>query len=480
MPELNHVEVHAVLEPLKVRLITKGPAFMQWYGKRLQKILWSFLQQFRAFPLTGRTLEVDDLYSLVARTKAFKELAHFEEFVSGDFQGATDSIKIDYTKLSLEPVLEELKCSSEEAELFRAILYEQVIHYPKPHNKESKQLPPFLQARGQLMGSVLSFPHLCMINATCYQLALEEYLGRAVPVKDLPVLINGDDILFMCDDRLYSLWLKYITEAGFKLSVGKNYRHKKYVMINSQTYYYDGVKFHFVDYLNIGHLTGQSRHSGRDNASHKPIWDLYNRVMRGSCNRKRAHARFLTLHRSEICDFTIAGEFNLFVDRRFGGLGFDLYPEIADDVHFTRFQRQFGHYLRAETLNYEGELSGAKVHMGIVAEKKIKDESIPVYHFGGYQLRTFENVGTLESPIYTLAIGEDERIGEKKTFRSAILSAPLDQTEKGDMVIVHPQRSILRSFRQVSKEKLCTSIRPLLQAQRVYVESIVTDPNETL
>jgi len=59
------------------------------------------------------------------------------------------------------------------------------------------------QTNGQLMGSVLSFPYLCAANLICFMRAVTRVCGlRNLPVpsvKDLPVLINGDDILFISD-----------------------------------------------------------------------------------------------------------------------------------------------------------------------------------------------------------------------------------------------------------------------------------------
>jgi len=76
------------------------------------------------------------------------------------------------------------------------------------------------------MGSVLSFPLLCAANFICFAKAVRiRCLELDVPCpsyKELPVIINGDDILFISDTRLFEIWRDEIDKVGFVLSPGKN------------------------------------------------------------------------------------------------------------------------------------------------------------------------------------------------------------------------------------------------------------------
>lgn len=142
----------------------------------------------------------------------------------------------------------------------------------------------FKQTRGQLMGNILSFPVLCIINFATYlntsldfvkenlvkPFDLDEDLkmlencrqfvfvsntlkgdiltqrpelrfsskkdvgGKRIAFTNVPVLINGDDILFQGSTRFYDLWSRKIGEVGFVKSVGKNYFSKEFCTINSQ------------------------------------------------------------------------------------------------------------------------------------------------------------------------------------------------------------------------------------------------------
>jgi hypothetical protein len=58
-------------------------------------------------------------------------------------------------------------------------------------------------------------------------------------LDQLPVLINGDDILFPASKQLYSAWLNEVNKLGLKPSVGKNYFSDQFFTVNSELYYND-------------------------------------------------------------------------------------------------------------------------------------------------------------------------------------------------------------------------------------------------
>jgi len=159
----------------------------------------------------------------------------------------------------------------------------------------------------------------------------------------LPVLINGDDILFRADARFYEIWKVWVNKVGFTLSLGKNYIHPRFFTINSELYRHDPVGRRFVSlgFLNCGLLTGQSKVTGREKAKNAPIWDYYNKTVPTSSNPERTHRRFIHYHRRAIEEFTNRGEFNLFLPFNRGGLGFD----SVQSTRVTSFQRRFATYL---------------------------------------------------------------------------------------------------------------------------------------
>jgi hypothetical protein len=288
----SSVKVSAVCEPLKVRLITKGDSFKYWFSRFYQKDLWSYLSRFPQFSLTNRPLDPTDLHRLLDRET--KLGLDFPDWVSGDYSAATDGLNLWFTKNAFETSLCKTNYSDLDKDLLRDVLYEQEIHYPEPMVKKSEgALSSFIQTNGQLMGSVLSFPILCTINLVCYWIALERYTERKIKMEDLPVLVNGDDILFRSNSQLYSLWIEETSRVGFSLSLGKNYVHPKVLTVNSQLYNFNGKDFKFLGYLNTGLLTGQSKLTGRDAARDAPIWALYNETIPNSLIPERTHRRFL-------------------------------------------------------------------------------------------------------------------------------------------------------------------------------------------
>jgi len=362
-PEQLHssVQVSAVCEPLKVRLITKGNEFKYYLSRFYQKAMWQYLQKYPQFVATGRPIELHDFYSLLDREdECFKKtdprspfqrldkkgaILRFDCWVSGDYTAATDNLKISYTKDAFETSLVKSKLDPSVKEYLREVLYEQEIHYPKKFESKGG-LTPEMQTNGQLMGSTLSFPILCVVNLCAYWKTLEEYLNREISIHDLPVLINGDDILFRCNDVFYSLWMENIQEVGFLLSLGKNYVHKTFFTINSLGFLHNVEKRTIteVGFLNVGLLTGQSKLNKRKKEL-LPVYAIYNEMMKGAQDKLRAHQRFMHYNKDDIKYCSKDGEFSLFVSPLLGGCGFDLYDEVRPHTYFTGFQTKLASYI---------------------------------------------------------------------------------------------------------------------------------------
>jgi len=332
---------YAIAEPLKVRMITKGEPLPYWICKFFQKGLWDYLRKYEMFLLIGEKLQLRHLTSMVDKANFIG--LKFDSFVSGDYSAATDKLNINFTKICFEAFLCKTNYSEELKVLLRSVLYEHEIHYPPGHSKEGF----VMQRNGQLMGSPLSFPILCMCNMICYHMSLETYLGRKVNFADLPVLINGDDILFPSNPELYAIWRDNVATVGFELSVGKNYVHSNVLTVNSEcfVYHYGSNVFTKMKFLNCGLLTGQSKKGGSaSDRSDQTIDSIYNELIANSPNKLRSHKRFLFYFKEIISKYTKTGTsyLNLFIDRNLGGLGF-----VNEDVEvtFTKTQRLLAGYL---------------------------------------------------------------------------------------------------------------------------------------
>jgi len=114
-------------------------------------------------------------------------------------------------------------------------------------------------SEGQLMGHPLSFPLLCVINLAVYRYAIKlwyesgKFTDERRKIRDLMVqnvLVNGDDMLFMSPPDFFPFFLQSATDAGFKLSQGKNYCSPHTCMMNSQVFTVRGSEIVRVGYFN--------------------------------------------------------------------------------------------------------------------------------------------------------------------------------------------------------------------------------------
>jgi hypothetical protein len=209
---------HAIPEPLKVRIITKGDE-LNWILKPVQKAMWRALQEFPCFKLTG-TPEIP--LDTIASWKG-------SNLLSGDYEAATDNLNMDIMDLAVSELVKVLPQEYHKWLSWEGGCHE--IHYP-PDSK----LSPVLQTRGQLMGSLLSFPILCVANAATIGMVLKKDL------IDLPALINGDDILFKANLRQIEQWKRVSSSMGLKPSIGKNYMAPGWGTINSQLVVLEGSR----------------------------------------------------------------------------------------------------------------------------------------------------------------------------------------------------------------------------------------------
>jgi hypothetical protein len=133
------------------------------------------------------------------------------------------------------------------------------------------------QLNGQLMGSISSFPVLCIANLVLCRMAMEKGEDKKIPLSKLRLLINGDDCVFPANDLTHEYWLELCPLFGMLPSVGKYYFSEKFLNINSTTYQVDphmeeyelpelpGYKmtrcsnFRLVKFVNYGLVMGLKR-----------------------------------------------------------------------------------------------------------------------------------------------------------------------------------------------------------------------------
>jgi hypothetical protein len=314
--------IQAVLEPCKVRIISKGEALPYYASKPIQIALWKSLQLFDCFELTGRPLSPTDLF----RLRGDRDW----EWFSVDYSGATDGLSLAYSQCLLEYVIEDLPYVDQE--LMRRVLGPHNLYYPD-HGVEGGRYLGGLQTNGQLMGSPLSFPFLCLANLGVFLLNTEGLYASGTSPKSIlsKVLINGDDMLYSAPSNLWERHAEISSALGLEMTVGKAYCHPIYLNANSTCYHYDhngldSVPF-MVPFLNSGLFFGRHKVMKKEESS---VCSVMNKVLDGCINPRMSFmicSRYLSLHHDQIREEcmidTSKGRIqrNLFLPISLGGMG---------------------------------------------------------------------------------------------------------------------------------------------------------------
>lgn len=250
-------------ESLKIRVITKGPPYSGFVMKPLQKFLWKTLKEHKSdvFTLIGEPVTAEFL-----QRKLGIILRDGELYLSGDYSAATDNLAPWVSEAIAEEISSVCNLRPEEAVIFRRLLTRHVFV-----DDDKRETP---QRWGQLMGSVISFPVLCIANAAFCRWALELDYLREFSLTDCPLMVNGDDCAMKCTRIGLRMWQKITSYGGLTPSIGKFFASRTFVQINSENFeridegYRDidrksgkNMAFYFksTPYVNLGLLYGLKR-----------------------------------------------------------------------------------------------------------------------------------------------------------------------------------------------------------------------------
>lgn len=250
LQEPNVVSPVALPEPLKVRVITKGPAIRYYLGKVIQRLTWGVLKNHPTFRAIGEPLTLEFLQ------ERLRDIDTTEHYLSGDYKSATDLLHPDLSAIASFEIGQWLCLDDIYQRLYVDGLVNSQVENPRDH------LEPVVPQRwGQLMGSPLSFPILCLVNAAINRYFLEMSYGRSFSLEECPMAINGDDIVMRCKIDSYEAWKMIVDDAGLVPSIGKNYVSRDFFVINSTYYRHKGTTltgdpiFEKVPYLNLALVT---------------------------------------------------------------------------------------------------------------------------------------------------------------------------------------------------------------------------------
>nr|QRW41672.1 MAG: RNA-dependent RNA polymerase [Picullus virus] len=162
-----------------------------------------------------------------------------EVFVSGDYESATDNLRLETAELILRTILGRCRNVPAGIAEFAMSSLRAEIRYSDGSSIEQK--------RGQLMGNLLSFPLLCLQN----YLAFKFLVPKPVPVK-----INGDDIVFRASRSDFDVWSEGVGALGLTLSRGKTLVDPKCFSLNSAFFYADRNRVREVPVIRLKESDG--------------------------------------------------------------------------------------------------------------------------------------------------------------------------------------------------------------------------------
>jgi len=239
--ESPETKLVGLAEALKVRVISKGPAFHYFVLKPLQKFLWSNMKEHKMFRFIGKTVSAEDVQDIIG-----KKLSEDEYFLSVDYSDATNQIRSWASEIVISELCTVLKLDEFERKLFFESMTNHIMYPPELSKKDRLGLDleglgdaPLPQQNGQLMGSIVSFPILCLINATILRWTQELAYGQVMKLNNCNCTVNGDDGLLKTTKLGKEIWEKLSPYMGLKPSLGKVFFSKNFLDINSTNFTYN-------------------------------------------------------------------------------------------------------------------------------------------------------------------------------------------------------------------------------------------------
>jgi len=326
-------------EALKVRVITKGPPATQYCLKPIQQFMWGVLAKHPVFELIG----TPQTAAIVQR--AMGRLGVDEGWLSGDYSDATNQLDPRLSNIVWETTCNVCEIPDAIKQLgFRALTGHFILD----------QGELLVQTWGQLMGSILSFPVLCVVNAAICRMSLEHSRGRFHELSELPLLVNGDDCVFPVNEAGYRFWGLAGEMAGLSPSVGKVYFSPHFLNINSTNYQYRAgsgpasfFRFSETKCINLGLLKGMKRsalttveESNEDLVAEG--WDSlgsrHTTLMNTSPSSTlfRVHKAFLKANWEKLMPEGVSVGLPWYIPKCYGGLGMKPMKEFGESHSYSK------------------------------------------------------------------------------------------------------------------------------------------------
>jgi hypothetical protein len=431
--------IYGILEPLKIRVISKGEAVPYYASKELQKRLHAILRSYDCFRLIGRPLCPTDLMDCAANP--VETGTGKTKWFSVDYSSATDCLSASLSAKILGYLVQDLAKRMEE--IWLRVLAPHLCEYPPVKVKKTDgkhdsarceacragicegqwqrvTVPPVLQKNGQLMGSPLSFPILCLANLGLYLEVIRDD-PRSLQEKLAGVLVNGDDMLYVAPESLWERHVSLGRKVGLEMTPGKAYKHSVFANANSTCFHFDldneGSTPWQIDFLNTGLLFGQNKVLQKDvsvdaEAQHHRV-PVINQLLKGALpgKQKSLLKEYIRMHKDDITK-ECAGR-NLFMDPSLGGMG--VKPPLGWKWEVTERQRMTATVMAQKLGRFaefgQGPLRGVelpepmdKVHPFMRLET-VEKESFHLYSREVKTKGTYLKSALLQQPVRLASFG---------------------------------------------------------------------------
>jgi hypothetical protein len=152
-----------------------------------------------------------------------------EVYVSADYSAATNNLDPVAVRAVVDVLCESEHLTDEERTTLRGSFDN--IRWLSRSGREYAIL------KGSMMGNLVSFPVLCLLNKACYDIARYSYPeSRRTKEVGRKCRVNGDDIMFAGTERFFLHWKSVVGHYGFVVNESKTGLSRRFVELNSRSY----------------------------------------------------------------------------------------------------------------------------------------------------------------------------------------------------------------------------------------------------
>nr|UTQ48832.1 RNA-dependent RNA polymerase [Monilinia fructicola botourmiavirus 2] len=225
---VNVVRVGTAKTKGKWRVVTMQSAYVKRVLRPIHEAVYNHLSGF-GWLVRGDVKSSDFL-------GAVRGIRVGEDIISGDYEAATDNIYLPVVQMIVDVIAEEGKNEMTEEE--RSVLVGS-FHDLK---WESKTGGLHSILRGSMMGNLVSFPILCLLNKACFDLVCD-YFHDPSEKRERYGRFNGDDCLFTGNKDFFRKWIEVTGWFGLVVNVTKTGTSTRYGELNSNCFDYMKKRF---------------------------------------------------------------------------------------------------------------------------------------------------------------------------------------------------------------------------------------------